>query len=396
MNAFSRIGVVFIKEVADNLRDRRSLVSSFISTLITPALLLGLILVLGKTMMSSQTDQPLELPVMGAENAPTLIQFLEQNNVVIKPAPADPQEDVRQGKIDIVLIIPKGYGEDFSAGRPAEVQLVLDSSRTTNVRAINKAQRLLQAYDRQIGSLRLMARGVSPSVTNVLLVEEIDMATPESQVLMFLNMMPFLVLITIFTGGMYVIIDTTAGERERSSLEPLLINPVARWEFVIGKYAAAIPFVLGSLAFTLAAYAFGFNAIPLEDYIGFQMSLDTGALVNIFLVCLPIIFLATAIQMIVATYTRSFKEAQTYTSLISFIPALPGAFLAFLPTQPDLWKMLIPTFGQQLLINQILRGETVSVTNIAVSAGVTLLATIILMVVAVRLFQREQILFGTK
>ena len=124
------------------------------------------------------------------------------------------------------------------------------------------------------------------------------------------------------------------------------------------------------------------------------MSIDVGALGMILLICLPMVLLASAIQMIIATFARSFKEAQTYVGFLPLVPALPGIGLAFLPVKPALWTMLIPTFGQQILINQLMRGEGVSVVNVAVSVGVTLALAVALTAVAVRLFSREQVLFG--
>jgi sodium transport system permease protein len=195
---------------------------------------------------------------------------------------------------------------------------------------------------------------------------------------------------------MYVVIDTTAGERERGSLEPLLINPVARWEFVIGKLAASWPFAILTLLINLLAFAVAFNAFPLEDYIGIQLSIDLVALGWIFIIALPMILLASALQMIIATFTRSFKEAQTYVAFLPLIPALPGIGLAFLPVKATLWTMMIPTFGQQLLINQLMRDEPVSLINAVVSALVTIFLSLGLIFIAIRLYQRERLLFGTK
>ncbi len=394
--SLTRIGIIFRKEAIDNLRDRRSLFSALITTLITPALLLSLIVVIGQTVFSNNEEKIIQLPVVGAENAPNLVEYLKQNGVNILPASADPKSDVKNGTYDVALVIPPGFGDDFIKDQPATLQMISDSSRTSALASIQKVGGLLDAYTSVVGNLRLMARGINPQVIQPLSVEQVDVSTPQSQVMVFLNMMPFLLLITIFTGGMYVVIDTTAGERERTSLEPLLINPVPRWEFVSGKYLAALPFSCVTLAATLAAFALGFNFLPIEQYIGRRMTIDLSTSLNMFLICLPIILFATALQMVVATYTRSFKEAQTYVSLMAFVPALPGAFLAFLPTRPDLWKMSIPTFGQQLLINQMLRGEPIESTFVVVSSLVTILAAFILLWVAVYLYRREQILFGAR
>jgi sodium transport system permease protein len=394
--SFEHIAIVFRKEVVDNLRDRRSLFSALISTLLTPALLLSLVLVIGKTLFAQGEVKIIQMPIVGTQNAPGLVEYLKQNGVNVLPAPADPKGEVKNGNYDVILVIPQDYADNFSKGQPATVQMITDSSRTAALVSIQKVAGLLDVYSGLVGNLRLMARGVSPTILDTLSVEQVDVSTPQSQVMVFLNMMPFLLLITIFTGGMYVVIDTTAGERERTSLEPLLINPVPRWEFVLGKYAAALPFTTVTLAATLSAFALGFNLLPIEQYIGRRLSIDLSSVISMFLICLPIILFATALQMVVATYTRSFKEAQTYVGLMAFVPALPGAFLAFIPTRPDVWKMAIPTFGQQLLINQMLRGETISMNFVLISSAVTIAAAILLLGAAVILYRREQILFGTK
>ncbi|MGE5224894.1 MAG: ABC transporter permease [Omnitrophica WOR_2 bacterium] len=394
--ALAQIGIVFEKESLDNLRDRRSIMSALVSTLLTPSLLIALIVVMGKTILADASQRNIALPVVGAENAPSLVQFLSQNGVDILPAPQDPESAVQNGDYDAILIIPPDFSTNFSSSQPAPVQIIMDSSRQSAMATVDVLGTLLNQYGGLISNLRLLARGVNPSITQTLSVVNIDTATPKSQVMIFLNMMPFLLLLVIFTGGMYVVIDTTAGERERNSLEPLLINPIPRWQFVLGKFSAAIPFVAGTLAVTLGAYALGFNLVPMEEYIGRRVGLDISTIVSIFVICLPIILLATALQMVVATFTHSFKEAQTYVGLMAFVPGLPGAFLAFIPMKADLWKMLIPTFGQQLLINQVLRGEAVSITNLLVSEAVTILSAGLILFLAIKLYEREQVLFGNK
>ncbi len=391
-----RIGIIFGKELRDNLRDRRSVFSALMSALIGPVLLVVIIMIMGRTFNVSQQEQPLELPVQGAEHAPSLITYLEQNNVLIQPAPANPRQEVRNGNVDLVLIISEAYGESFSAGQPAKVEMVVDSSRQSAMMNVERARLLLDTYNGQIGSLRLMARGVSPTILQPLSVQRVDVSTPQSQVGIFLNMMPYFIVLVVFVGGMYVVIDTTAGERERGSLEPLLINPIPRWEVVVGKLAASIPFAIFAVFLTLVAFAIGFNVIPIEDFVGFQVSIDVIAMVGIFLISLPMILLASALQMIIATFTRSFKEAQTYVAFLPLIPALPGIALAFIPVRATFLNMAIPTFGQQLLINQLMRGEPINPLNVVVSVVSTTLVAVLLIILAVRLFERERILMGVK
>jgi sodium transport system permease protein len=396
MSPLGRIWNVFFKEVTDNLRDKRSVFSALLSSLIGPILLLIMIVVLGKSVFKDTTENPLNLPVAGGEYAPELVQFLKQSGVKILPAPADPEGEVRRGDLEVVLVILENYHENFRSGRPASIRLVVDSSRQSAITSIERAEKLLESYNQQMGALRLTARGINPEVVQPLAVERTDVATPQSQALIFLNMMPYFIIMVIFVGGMYVIIDTTAGERERGSLEPLLINPVARWEFVIGKLFSAIPFSIFAVILTLIAFAVAFNVFPLEDYVGIQVSISPASLLGIFLISLPMVLLASALQMIIATFTRSFKEAQTYVGFLPLIPALPGIGLAFIPIKASPLLMLIPTFGQQLLINQMMRVEPINPVNLILSTFSTLIVAAVLIYFAISLYARERVMFGTK
>lgn len=389
------IWVVFSKELIDNLRDRRSVLSTLGYALLGPGMILLMIVVLGN-LFRDGTEKPLELPISGRENAPALVQFLEQHNVVLQDAPPDPREAVRNGDVDVVLIIPADYGEAFSEGRPATVQIVADSSRTSAMPDVQRAQRLVQQYGRQIGTLRLLARGINPSIANAVSVEEVNVSTPQSQAFIFLNMLPYFLVMAIFLGSAAVVIDTTAGERERNSLEPLLINPIERWKLVVGKLLASLPFAIVTLLISLAAFFLVFNVFPIEKYMGMQLTIDVWALANILLLCLPMVLLGGALQMIIATFTRTYKEAQSYVNWIPLIPALPGMVLAFLPVKATVWAMLIPTFGQQMIINQLTRGEVVQPLHVVISTVATLVVAAILIYVAIRLYSRENILFGRK
>jgi sodium transport system permease protein len=388
-----KIFVIFQKEMLDNLRDTRSWMTGFFWALFGPLLIGGMILMLGNTFRES-VEEPLSLPVSGAEHAPNLIQFLEQQDVIIQPAPADPQAAVIAGDINVALIIPESYGEDFSAGETASVQLVFDSTRQSASVDINRAEDAIRSYSSYIGILRLSLRGVSPEVIRVIQIEEVDTATPQSQALIFLSMLPYFIIFAIFNGASPVITDATAGERERGSLEPLLINPLPRGWVVIGKLLSAIPFAIITLLITLGGFAAVFQILPMEELLGVQIGFDLGALVSIFLVCLPIVFIACAIQTLIASYVKTTKEAGTYLPFVGLIPALPGIVLAFLPVKPEWWTMLIPTFGQQILINQFLRAEPISGMNIFISASVTILVSLIITFIAVKLYEGERIITG--
>lgn len=388
-----KIFVIFQKELIDNLRDRRSWTTGIFWALFGPMLLGGMIMLLGNTIRENVEDA-LVLPVVGAENAPNLIKFLEQQNVNIVPAPDDPEAAVIAGDINVAVIIPEEYSEDFSAGETANIQLVFDSTRQSAAADISRAENLLEGYSNYIGLLRLSMRGVSPEVIRVLQIEEVDTATPQSQALIFLSMLPYFIIFAIFNGASPVITDATAGERERGSLEPLLINPLPRGWVAVGKMLAAMPFAMINLFITLAGFAAIFQFLPIEKFLGVQIGFNIGTLTSVFLICLPIVVLACAIQTLIASYAKTTKEAGTYLPFIGLIPSLPGLALAFLPVKPDLWTMLIPTFGQQILINQFLRTEPISGMNIMISTAITLLLSVLITFIAIKLYEGERIIKG--
>ncbi len=388
-----KIFVIFQKELIDNLRDRRSWTTGIFWALFGPMLLGGMIMLLGNTIRENVEDA-LVLPVVGAENAPNLIKFLEQQNVDIVSAPDDPEAAVIAGDINVAVIIPEEYSEDFSAGETANIQLVFDSTRQSAAADISRAENLLEGYSNYIGLLRLSMRGVSPEVIRVLQIEEVDTATPQSQALIFLSMLPYFIIFAIFNGASPVITDATAGERERGSLEPLLINPLPRGWVAVGKMLAAMPFAMINLFITLAGFAAIFQFLPIEKFLGVQIGFNIGTLTSVFLICLPIVVLACAIQTLIASYAKTTKEAGTYLPFIGLIPSLPGLALAFLPVKPDLWTMLIPTFGQQILINQFLRTEPISGMNIMISTAITLLLSVLITFIAIKLYEGERIIKG--
>lgn len=387
-----KIWIIFQKEVLDSMRDTRSWTTGLFWAIFGPVLLGGMLIMIGSS-LREDVDKSLTLPVQNPEYAPGLIQFLERHDVIVVSAPADPEAAVKLGDVDVVLVIPKAFSQDFSSSSPATVQLVLDSSRQSAMINISRIQNLLESYSMYIGKLRLVVRGVSPLVTEAISVDEVDVATPQTQAMMLISMLPYFIIFAIFSGASPVVTDTTAGERERKSLEPLLINPVPRRDFVWGKILAAFPFSIASLALTLIGFGLVFNVIPIEQYLGVRIGLNVATLIWVLVICLPVVFLASAVQMLVASFARTTKEAGTYLPFIALIPSLPGIALSFFPVKASLWLMLIPTFGQQLLINQMMRLEPISALNVIVSVLATLLVSAGITWLAIVLYKREKIMF---
>ncbi|MDX1383186.1 MAG: ABC transporter permease [Thermoanaerobaculia bacterium] len=383
-------GVVLRKELTDGLRDRRSMMSAFLFPILMPVLFAVMISALARM---QDTDKPLELPVVGRERAPNLIAYLEQEGAILQEPPANPEQAVRDGEVPLVLIIPEDYAEDFASGAAAQVRLVLDSSRNDSSAPIRQARVLLLSYSRSIASLRLLARGVSPEIRDALDIAEIDLATPQKLAARLVNFLPMLLMMAAFVAGFNLATDVTAGERERRSLESLLLNPASTVAIVAGKWGAAMLLSLSGVVVTLVASVVAFNRIPLEVL---QIRLDLGPreALLLLLVSLPMVPLAAGAQMLVATFARSFKEAQTYVNLLIFVPMLPAILLQVYPLKPALWMMLVPTLSQQILLLDVMKGEALDPLWLALAFVVTLGAGLATALVTARLLRMERIVFG--
>ncbi len=378
------------KELLDGLRDRRSLLSALLFPLLGPILCAVLLNTMAN---SSSRTEPLELAVLGSANAPSLVAFLETQGVTVLDPPRDPEAAVRDGELDVVLIIPEGYGERFRSGHSARVELVLDNSRSSARHTISRTKKVLAAWSGQLATLRLLARGVSPELLQPVVVDERDLATPQKLAASLLDMITMFVILAAFFCNMYLAIDATAGERERRSLEPLLINPVDRDMIVLGKWGATVIFGGAGVVLTLVFITIAMGYVPLQD-IGVRVSLGPAVVGQILAVTLPLSLLAGAMQLLVASFARSFKEAQTYISLILFLPMLPGLALSMNPVKTEDWMMLVPMLSQQLLVSDMMRGDPTGVVRHALAIASTLVVSGLFLWWTARLFRKETIVFG--
>lgn len=381
---------VFRKELKDHLRDRRSVLTAVMFPLLGPVVFLVMFNLLASWY---RQDRPLELPVVGRAHAPSLMAFLERYGATLTEAPEDYEARIRSGTLDAVLIVPPDYGKEFSAGRTAEVQLVVDSSRQSARHSILRARRLLEAYAGLLGNQRLYARGIAPDLAIPVRVEELDLSTPERTAAGVLNMVPLFLVLAAFAGGMQLASDTMAGERERGSLEPLLLNPAPRGAVVAGKWLATVAMASGAVLLTLVAYLLVVRRVPLED-LGVKARFDAPAALGMAAAVLPLTLAASAVQMWVSTYARSFKEAQTYLSLLMVVPMLPGMVLALSPLQTKPWMFAVPVLGQELLAGEVMRGESLGPLPFLIAAASSLVVAALSLRITSRLLTQERIIFG--
>lgn len=382
---------VLRKELVDGIRDRRSVMSALIPPLMWP---LMIVLMLNFIAEKRRQADDIELPIVGASHAETLVDWLkQQRGVEVVDGPEDPYAAVRDGDVKFVIVIPEDYNELFAQSKAVEVELVIDRSDDDAGVFVRRARRLLSAYSGQIGMLRLVARGVSPAVAAPIRIDEVDVSSAQQRAAMVMAFLPMFLVLATFVGGMNIAIDTTAGERERGSLEPLLVNPAPRKSIVAGKWLASVVFAWVSVLLTFVLLQQAMERAPLES-LGMRFQLDAGDVGALLAAVIPLAFLASGLQILVASFARSYKEAQTYVSFLIFVPMLPAFVMMFSPIDPQPWLAMIPLLGQHLLITEAMRGEPGSLL-VSLGAGVTVtLSGLACVAVTTRLFQREKIIFG--
>ena len=390
MNWFTRSALMIVlrKELRDLLRDKRSLrVALLMGPLLMPVLILGMGSMVQKR-ISSQLEAPLQLPVVGAQYAPNLVAWLGGQNVDVLPPPKDADAAIRNQDRDVILSIGADYPEDWRKGNPAKLEIVHDASRQDAQIPAQRLQSLLQAYSDTVGALRLVARGISPAVTHPVRIAQRDLSTPEARRGVALSFLPYLLIFSGFLGGAALVIDATAGERERQSLEPLLATPAPRTAIMSGKIAAACVFGMGSLVLSLVAFKISFQIAP---HLGIHLDVSISTLLKLLIVLAPVVVLGTTLLTLIAASAKSVKEAQSYMSVLILLPMIPTLLLMVNPVKNQLWMFAVPFLAQNQMIMKLLRMETVTPREWAVCllAGVGLGA--LLWLLAARLYHREKL-----
>ncbi len=391
MNA---IFTVFRKEFRENLRERRTVFSAL---LFGPLFVPALFAVMLGTMMrhgAAESDAPLRLAISHAERAPNLVSQLVQHNVIVVPTSYDDagaRAAVKSGRYKQVLLIPPEYASQIASASPAPLRLYVDSSQGLDQASTTRLQSLVEQYGSTLARLRLLARGVDPLLLSPVALQDIDVATPASRSVLALGTLSYLVILTMLMGGLYLAIDATAGERERGSLEPLLTVPVRREHLIYGKILAACAFMLLSLALTVTALTVALRAVGLER---FGMSVNLGPVTALAAIacCAPLAPFGAALMTIVAAYTRSYREAQTYVGLTLLVPTLPLMFAGVFGLRASASLMTVPSLSQHLLITRLLRAEPIPPLYLGISILSTLALGALLTALAGRLYRREALL----
>jgi len=252
---------------------------------------------------------------------------------------------------------------------------------------VKRLRGLLENYGEGVGALRLVARGIAPTAAQPLRVSDRDLATPEARVGQALAFLPYMLLIFSFLGGAYLVIDATAGERERNSLEPLLATPARRGVIMSGKILAACTMGLISITLTLVAFKLSFQF----SQFGIKLDVSSWAIARILLVLLPMIVIGTSLLTFIAAGAKSVKEAQSYMSVLMLLPMLPTMILLVNPVKNQLWMLTVPFLAQNQMILKLVRSEAISMQEWAVYLAAGFGAGLVLWWMAARRYHQERL-----
>lgn len=377
--------IMMKKELLDAIRDKRSVMAALYYAIGTPILVAGLFfMIIGKV----TSPEDLHINIKGSEYAPELVRALKNRGVY-------PAEDIKPDSgikaKAITLIIDEEYASNVAKGESARIVLRADHSDTELGKSIGRVKNLIRAYSGEVATLRLLLRGVDPQVLNPIKLIEQDEATATSRGGMILGMALFTMIYSVFISGMNLSIDTSAGERERNSLGLLLSQPVTPMNILLSKLFSVTAFAMAGLVLTLIMSRFAYSYVPWQE-LGFTVEVDLKMALSMIVVGFPIAVMAASMQLFVSFLAKSFKEAQSYLTIVLFVP-MALAMSASYEIAPDTLKWL-PVSGQQQALMEFVKGNALPVSELLVSTGITVLIAAVLCIALNQALKSEKVVFG--
>jgi sodium transport system permease protein len=318
-----------------------------------------------------------EIVAVGIEAAPTLRNYLQRQTFAIKPAPADWEAQLKDSKLgDPVVIVPSDFEDEIAHGQAPRIELVYSSANQRADSGVSAIRQLLQGFDQEQASLRLIARGVAPGATSVSRIDEHDIADTAARAAQMTGMVPIFVLMAVLYGSLNAAMDTTAGERERGSLEPLLATPASRGALVAGKWAAA--FALGLLIAVLSCMSF----LPAQTLLrseSLSAMFRFGWIEAVWFIALLAPFAAalSALMMAVAIRCKTVKEAQANNVVLTMAVSLSPMISLFSQEGESPWNLWVPPLAQSTLMDRVLKNAPIAPLDFAPSVVVCIAVTVI-------------------
>lgn len=380
---------VMRKELLDISRDRRTLfMALLLSPLMYPLMIFGM-QYLTESRLKTELDRVLDVPVVGAEHAPNLVAHLATLGIRAIDPPGDLDAAIAAQQVDVAIEISATFAEDWHAGRPATVEIISDGTRRNAQTPTARVRAAIAGYGQQVGALRLLARGIDPAIAQPVAVGTRDLATEDAKRGVLLAvLLPYLLILSSFIGGSYLILDATAGERERQSLEPLLATPAARGAIVSGKIAAACVIGFTSLLLTLLALKL---SAQMGGGVARMLDVSFPAIGRMLMVLLPMLFIGTSLLTLLAATAKSMKEAQSHIVWLTLLPMVPSFMLMMNPIKTEAWQFAVPFLAQNQLLLKVIRAEPVSLQIWGIYLGASLALAGLLWAAAVHRYRQEKL-----
>ncbi len=393
----NNISNIWQKEILDIVRDRKALRQTLLIPLILGIFYAILNPLLG-SLFDSRQEETLVLPVQGLEYAgQEFIAIFAQFDIEMESFSGDLEATITSGEEAAGLIFTPGFGENVAAEE--EATLIMRTNGTSGGLfgggiSLGRLELALNAYNQQVTVQRLTVRDVDLAVLAPVTLDAEDLASPAQRAgAAAAFFLPILVAISAVQGGMFIAIDVTAGEKERGTLESLLVTPSSDAEIFVGKLTAvftvtAVPIVLTLLGFWLAS-----------TFLPESMTEGAGALpfiviVKTILLSLPLALFANVILMVISIRTKAFKDAQSAVTPVMFVSMFVAMAAAFVPPTGASLSFLLPVYGTSAVVSVLTLGGIVPANAVLFSVLGNLLATVIGIIFALQIFNREKLLYS--
>ena len=401
---FRQVFIIYAKEIIDILRDRRTLVSMILVPILLFPLLIGGMGALMGSQVEKMKRREYSIAIIGEEYAPGLLASLQENGqfqIYDFIDDLDLARDWLDDKTILVVVnIPEGFESQlrlFFAGEGTApvLELIADLSDMESEIASNTLKYLVTEYRRSIVSEELQNRGLRADMTEPFSIAPVNVASAEKMGGFVAGMiLPYIVIILTLLGAMYPAVDLTAGEKERGTLETLLISPVGRMEMVLGKFLTVITASMATAILAIISMSVTMSCGLMELEEGMKFSISIGSILSIFFMMIPLSMLFSALLMSIAVFARSYREAQTYISPLMIVVILP-AMVSYIPGIEMTFKLAItPVVNVALILKEMLTDiGSVDPSMVLLTFISTLIYASIAVWIVFRQFQRESVLF---
>ena len=389
------IAIIFKKEWRDAIRDRRSLRLAFLPPIYFVATFVGtffLILHL-QNEATGKGQEPISLAVSGSERLPSLMAWLQEKGIKINTVDGDIYAQVEQKKMNYALIIPQDAEMQFATGESVAAWLVFDATNNKAQTSLHFIKQQIMSWNGRMGGLRLLSRGLSPAIISPISIREINVASDQKMGFFVMASLPLFLILSVFIASVGFTADMTAGERERRSLEALLITPAASLAIIVGKWLTCLMLTLSVLLLEILLLAVAFAFMPFNQ-MGLRVDVSIADLLGIFMVLASLAVLAVSLQQVIALFARSFKDAQTYMSLMVVVPMLPMLYTMINPSANEPWFVWVPVLGHQVAIKELLLGGVFDIKALMVFWLLAIPSSMILLMITAKQLRKPSIVYS--